>query len=405
MRSSALRLVVNPCISLVTLTCMHVHALPVTTQFSYDGAFWGIGAGNGAPQAPWLEQAQLELGLDLNSEQRANNPAIASFKALMSLRWRDPADQKDPGQLVGASALFDPSDWGSGTGLRLLQIGIDVEAGPGSPGQRRYNLIAGWIQPQQQFLQQPLSKLVLNHAVLSAKGVGGNIPFVSSFSTWGATLAWRPNTDQQLKGGLFMTYPDATQSSNHGLWFGGNPSQPSQNRMMGIVEWGSRHRLGQQRLPGLWALGAYVYGFPGETAADSFNTAPQVGGYLQLDQTLWQDKQLSSRRLDGFSVIALAPEFNNPYPFYGHLGLAFQGPWRSRPADVLIGTMAYGSYSAALGSPSKSSSLIAEMGYQLSLDRAETLFLYPYLQVLIRPDGTSTTPDALLAGLAIRVRL
>ena len=82
----------------------------------------------------------------------------------------------------------------------------------------------------------------------SAKGVGGNIPLSSSFSTWGAMLRWMPDAQTYIKGGVFMAYPDATSSSNSGLWFGGNPTQTDQTGLMGMVELGWMPRLGQTRL-------------------------------------------------------------------------------------------------------------------------------------------------------------
>jgi len=185
----------------------------VSADLSYDGALWGIAKGQSAPTATWQNQAQLDLGFRLT-------PVTSSttWRAHASVRWRNTNPDRDPGTLIGSTPLFDPSDWGAGTGARLMQVGIGMES-------KSLNLLAGWIQPQQHFLLQPLSKKVLNHAVLSAKGLGGNIPFVSSFSTWGALADWRSSSKSYIKAGTFMTYPEATESSNHGLWFGGNPNQ------------------------------------------------------------------------------------------------------------------------------------------------------------------------------------
>ncbi len=62
----------------------------------------------------------------------------------------------------------------------------------------------------------------MNNAIESAKGIGGNIPFSSSFSTWGGTLQLNPTKWYYAKAGLFMAFPGATASSNHGLAFQGD---------------------------------------------------------------------------------------------------------------------------------------------------------------------------------------
>ena len=38
-------------------------------------------------------------------------------------------------------------------------------------------LTGGWIQPQKEFIEQPLSKLFVNNTFESSKGIGANIPF------------------------------------------------------------------------------------------------------------------------------------------------------------------------------------------------------------------------------------
>jgi carbohydrate-selective porin OprB len=374
-------------------------AEPVTADLIYDGALWGVLRGQSAPALSWQDQAQLDLGVEL-LPQTTSQPS--SLRAVASVRWRDPDSDRDPGTLIGSSALFDPSDWGSGTGVRLMQLGLAFQSG-------EFSALAGWIQPQPQFLQQPLSKLVQNHAVLSAKGVGGNIPFVSSFTTWGGVISWTPRSGDRLQAGVFMTYPGATLSSNNGVWFGGNPSQPGTNRLMGLLEGRRPIRLGGGRLPGVVAIGGYVYDGAGQVQPSTANGGTQAGGYLQFDQALWIERassptaQASGRRLDAFSVLAFAPAANNAYPAYGHLGLAFTGPFASRPRDLLVSTVALGTYSANTPGPPASSSLIAELGYQLSLSRAGHLALYPFAQLVIRPDGTTSVPNAFLAGVAVRV--
>ena len=364
----------------------------VDAVINVDSVLWGVQPGGQAPSLLWQNQAQLDLGVRLSPPAEPTQ-----WRAQAAVRWRTSDPQQDPGPLIGSSGLFDPSDYGAGTGVRLMNLALAMDT-------ERVSLLAGWIQPQQHFLQQPLSKLVLNHAVLSAKGVGGNIPFVSSFSTWGGLISWRPRNGGHIKAGAFMTYPDATASSNNGVWFGGNPNQPGTNRMGGLVEAARPIALGRQRQPGLVAVGGYMYNGAGVPATPTANQGTQVGGYLQWDQQLWSDPQGTGRRVDVFSVLSAAPAANNTYPLYGHLGLAMRGPLSSRPQDLLITTVAMGAYARAMPDAAATSSLISELGYQLALDPQGHIALYPFAQWVVRPNGTASQPTAVLAGISARLR-
>ena len=104
--------------------------------------------------------------------------------------------------------MFNSSNWQSGTQFRVTSFGFEIGTENLLPIEDMVALRADWLQPQREFIDQPLSKLFLNNAVNSAKGVGGNIPFSSSFSTWGGTLKINLHETVYLKNGLFMSYPE-----------------------------------------------------------------------------------------------------------------------------------------------------------------------------------------------------
>jgi hypothetical protein len=70
-------------------------------------------------------------------------------------------------------------------------------------------LRGGWLPPQNEFIDQPLSKLFVNNAFESSKGIGANIPWSSSFTTWGGTLKIKPLDWYYAKAGLFMSLPSS----------------------------------------------------------------------------------------------------------------------------------------------------------------------------------------------------
>jgi len=360
----------------------------------YYGALFAIQNSQNGPRTVWDDGLQLNLGLDLGTI--SNVPAIKGLQLNVQGRWREPSTLSDPNTFVAGNSMFDPSNWASGTGWRFLQANLQYTSALGTKNPETLWAKAGWVQPRYEFILQSGADLVLNNAVNSAKGVGGNIPFSSSFSTWGAMLRWMPDTQLYLKGGLFMAYPDATSSSNHGLWFGGNPTQTDQTGLMSMVELGWLPQLGQARLQGRYALGGYSYSNRTSASAprSNANYGLQTGLYLQLDQQLW-------RGLSTFNLLSLAPQTNNQFPLYGHTGLSYKGLFSSRPNDTLVATLAYGAYSPNNPGHSKSSTVFIEAGYHVAL--SSWLDLYPFLQWSIRPAGTSTTADAFVIGFGTKV--
>ena len=67
---------------------------------------------------------------------------------------------------------FQPSHWQSGTQWRLMTFGLEYET-PELLGIKEFvTLRGGWLQPQKEFVDQPLSKLFVNNAFESSKGIG-----------------------------------------------------------------------------------------------------------------------------------------------------------------------------------------------------------------------------------------
>jgi carbohydrate-selective porin OprB len=291
----------------------------------------------------------------------------------------------------------------------------------------------GWLQPQKEFIDQPLSKLFLNNAVNSSKGVGGNIPFSSSFSTWGGTLKVKPLEWSYVKGGLFMAYPQATASGNHGLAFEGFAQDPSKNGLMAMLETGITPKIGD--LPGKYAVGGYYYG----GQKNSFNGTSnygQYGFYFQADQMLYREPspepepmakgpsdgksiatgkdfkqpvpteapKLSKQGLSMFNLVSIAPEYNNLFPFYFQSGLVYTGLIPHRDADQTIFSVAYGSYSSNnidrqqnhgnVNQPNYT--MFLEGGYRVAIN--DWAFLQPFVQYEIRPSGAGNVQNATILG-------
>jgi porin len=362
---------------------------------------------------------------------------LEGLKGFGEVRWRDGLN---PNLRVGASANFQPSHFQSGKQWRLMTFGLTY-ATPELFGIKEFlTLTGGWIQPQKEFIDQPLSKLFVNNAFESSKGIGANIPFSSSFTTWGGTLKVKPLDWHYVKAGLFMSYPQATSTDNHGLAFEGFGPDPSQNGLFFIGELGFTPKIGASKLPGKYAFGGYYYE---EENTSFFGTDynGRYGFYWQLDQMLFREAspeeeptplakgpsdgksiaepqsgksfkeqvpekkpKLSDQGLYLFSLFTYSPKYNNILPFYFHTGLVYKGLIPTRDNDQLMAAFGFGQYSffniEALQERGNSNqpnyTAVLEIDYRIQINK--WAFFQPYLQYIIQPNGTGAIENATILG-------
>jgi len=372
---------------------------------TYQGAFFGVVASEVGSRGFWDGQlnftGQLNLG-DLLDEKR-----LTGVQFFIGARYRDGWDESNPNNFVLAQGMFNPSNWQSGTQFRMLNFGVLLDSRKMLPIENLIVLKGGWVQPQREFADQPLSKLFLNNAVNSAKGIGGNIPFSSSASTWGGTLTLRPTKQVYLRNGLFLAYPGMTSSPNHGLMFEGN-TDPSKNGLWYMGEVGVTPSLGSDRLQGKLALGGYYYGTPaGQDKWGGGKTTGQYGFYAQADQMFYREpspgeaSQLSPQGLSAFNLFFFTPgdAKSDVYPFYYQGGLAYTGLIPRRDLDITMISLGYGYYSDESGAPERSYTAVIEGGYRWQING--WLYAQPFFQYFSRPDGTDKVANAGILGVMV----
>ena len=120
---------------------------------------------------------------------------------------------------VGNSSLFNPSKDTSGMGIRILPQFLKWQSEKGDDP--RFMVKGGWINPYEDFLQQPDSKWFENNAIASAKGIGGTagpgtvvgystagapvyakttaVPWSSSYASWGGELRAKPSSSTYVQ--------------------------------------------------------------------------------------------------------------------------------------------------------------------------------------------------------------
>lgn len=366
-----------------------------SVQARWRGVYFGVlssegGSGNAFTQE-WAMGARWDVGKLLK------NNAWDGLAAFGEARWREPGADALPNTLVEASRPFNPSRYAGGVGWRLLNFGLTYET-PEMLGVKDFlTVTGGWLQPQREFIEQPQARLFANNAVASAEAIGANIPFGSSFSTWGVTLKVKPRDWHYTKLGIFMNYPNPTDPGNNGLMFQGVPSE---NGVFALVETGFTPDSGPEKLHGHYAVGGYYYGQ--ENVA---NARSQSGVYVQADQMVFREPsriagKLSDQGLHFFSLLTVAPAESNRYPFYFQSGLVYEGLIPSRDEDKILFAVACGKYSA-MTQPGRSTTTFLEAGYRIRVNGWS--FVQPFAQYIAQPNGTTRVADAAILGVFLGV--
>jgi len=361
------------------------HGLTLTGR--WRGIYFGILESDNGSGNAFSQEVVFNASLDLAKALRWE--ALGGLTAFGEGRWRDAGPGANPNNLVEADSLFNPSRYAGGTGWRMVNFGLRYAPASLFGLQAPLTLQGGWLRPQQEFILQPVAQLFADNALASSRGLGGNIPFSSSFSTWGGTLEVKPARWSYTKLGLFMSYPNPTSSGNHGLMFRG---EPPDNGLFFIGESGFTPELGASKLPGKYAFGGYFYGEDNEEfGGDKF------GFYWLADQMLWREGGEQGLRL--FSLFYFAPPYDNDFSFYVHGGFAYEGLVPGRDRDQLMIGAALGQYGDR-GSGSGQTVLI-EAGYRFRINHWS--FVQPFAQYLVRPGGTDAVADAAILGVSLGV--
>ena len=362
-------------------------------------AYFGVADSQNGSGGFWGQDIVFNSNLDF--AKFSGFEALEGLEGFIEGRWRENRpNMGDPNELVDASGMFNPSPWWSGVGWRMVTFGAEYTA-PELFGVEEWLVLkGGWLRPQREFIDQPLSKLFLNNAINSSKGIGGNIPFSSSFSTWGGTITTKPVDWQYTKAGLFMAYPGGTSFNNNGLMFQGSPNS-SLNDLFFMIETGFTPEIGEAKLPGKYAFGSYYYGEDNEMFGRS-----KYGFYWQADQMLYREpssgEKLTDQGLHLFSLFTFAPPYNGNYPFYAQGGLVYEGLIPQRNKDELYGGLGVGTYDQNdRDNEDRNYTMVLEGGYKFRINGWS--FASPYIQYLIQPDGSQEVANATVLGVQVGI--
>ena len=183
----------------------------------YKQQYFGQVSG-GLPNQPasnWVGEVKLKFLYDF--------APIFGLKGLtLESNWRERfgGNPQFKAGTAGAASIFQPTSMVSGPGVRILTQQFEY-----TTPNKALTINAGWENPYEQFLQQPLSKLFENNAISSAKGIGGvagpgipvwsssqnkyvnytasPVPWGSTYAAWGGTLKVRPIKRAYIQSGLY----------------------------------------------------------------------------------------------------------------------------------------------------------------------------------------------------------
>jgi len=175
------------------------------------------------PRSNWLNEEKLKFVYDFQ-------PVFGIKGLTIESNWRYRGGG-NPQWAAGTPSNFNPSTLNSGMGVRIMSQQIEY-----STPDKSVVINAGWENPYEQFLQQPLSKFFENNAITSSKGIGGTpgpgiavvnnasafnssgvptkgavafyktspVPWSSSYTAWGGTLKVKPTKETYIQSGLYM---------------------------------------------------------------------------------------------------------------------------------------------------------------------------------------------------------
>jgi carbohydrate-selective porin OprB len=197
----------------------YLKANGLTVTGDYQANYYGNTTGGYRTGSAFDEQIKLGFAYDFETLF-----GLKGLKAYSNLRYRDGDDVNN---ITGAADGFNPSNIQSGKELRLMAQYLEY-----TTDNNVLLVNAGWMNPYDQFLQQPLAKLFMNNQIASNKGLGANmgggaaqfwpnnpryngntasrIPWSSSYDSWGGTLKVKPTKETYAMSGLYMAIPNAS---------------------------------------------------------------------------------------------------------------------------------------------------------------------------------------------------
>lgn len=285
----------------------------------------------------------------------------------------------------------------------------------------------GRFSASDDFNGSPIYGLYMNNAI---DGDIRNVLFDTQFSaypfnTWAARLRFDPTPEFNAQIGIFQTWTDIFQPSNHGL----NWCIRSGDGVLLIAQTGwtpefFKKPVQQASSPdGKTVVPQVMKGLPGHywvgaslapwNGFNQFGSAEKAGNsygfYVHGDQMVYQKTPGSDQGLTVWATTGIYPQANiSIMPFQASSGLVYKGIIPSRDQDRTIVGVVYGQFSGDYARTVQESNggnphyeMMVEAGHRIQLTKFA--YIQPDIQWIIKPAGTGQIPNALVIGAQMGV--
>jgi len=399
---------------------------------NWKGTFYGLtGGGLDSPHGAFDEE--ITLGLELDFGKLAG---IEGLTAEGAVRYRD---GRSPNEYVGAGSTFNPSRYQSGQQWRLMPFFLTYTTPELFGVKHLLTVSGGWQNAYSFFGFQPDSKMFVNNAIGTTKGIGGanGLPWTSSYGAWGGFVKVTPTDWHYDMAGLYMAIPEATARNNHGLDLAGYGPEPSRNGLFFVAETGFTPKIGPAKLPGKYAFGGVYWGLENKSYLSGQTNDGKYTFYWLADQMVFREPSkpksaplakgptdgksfkevaespepatLSDQGLSVFAFVNYAPAYDNALPFYAHAGLVYKGLITGRDNDKLGVAFGLGNYSYDKLQAEENAGKNVHQTYEAvveadySVQVTKFVVVQPFWQYIIRPSGTGLVSNANILGVHMEV--
>jgi porin len=335
--------------------------------------------------------SDLLVAVDLDLAKLAG---ISGLSAQVSGDWAAGANlSNDIGNFFQVAQYFE------GDQIRLATLFLRQTFFEG-----RLDLKAGRFATGDDFLTSPAGVSLVNEAlnpILFA--VQANVPGVTAYpnATWGGRIIAHPVDALTFSAGAFYSDPFLDPLEATGVEFAINPR--AGYFIIGKAAFHVNAGEGAEGLPGRYRVGAY---YDSNLYTSLANPARQERGnygfFLLGEQMVTREGGPGTDEgLTLFGALVWAPlQRINTLPYFASIGANYRGLVPSRGQDTATFAAYYGRFSRDL--PGQTHEIALEWTYAIAV--TPWLTVQPDVQYVIRPDGRSSIPNALVVGIQIAVR-
>ena len=347
---------------------------------------------------------QVDVGADLDLDKLIGMPN-AKLQVTVTQRAGQSLASIAIGSYISVQEIY-----GAGQNVRLAQLSYEQ-----SLMDDRLRIKLGWLHASDDFATSPIYCYFQNNGFCGQIAIVVNSGFtIYPTGSWGGMAKVHLSDEVYLQTGVYEVNPTLAAPAN-GFKLGVSGAT-------GVImpaQLGWQPRFGAEGLTGHYRLGGY-YDTSDVAYLGSPPGGPQAkargrwGFYAQAEQMIHRVAPGSDRGLTAFVVIAYGAPGTAMLEYIGQLGLLQRGTFAGRDEDTIGLAVSYSKVSSTLAAAQGAANAVApgsvgvqsaettiELNYRAQL--TPWFSLMPNIQYVIRPNGVTTIPNALVLGLQVKL--